>query len=334
MKKLLTVSLVAVMAVSAAHAKIASVEYVDPKFQSINTTIGTWGANQQAIGQDVATAVVNLKTSVDSMNGDGGSVKAAIDTAINTLVNEGQVKTNTTAIDNITKAGGVIDTKIEALDGQTGSVAADGSYVVQTTEANGVVTVSRQAFQTTVGDDNKGTVTTAPTVKAIVDYVDGVVEDYANNSSEGLGELQQALTDEAATARAAEKANADAAAAAQKAADDEVTRATTEEARIEGLVTAEANRAKGVEAGLDTAVKAAQKAADDEAARAQGVEAGLAADIAEKQVKSGADYVIGMTNGQWKALTELAQAVDACKGKQCALTVNDSQIKWEEVVNQ
>ena len=75
MKKILTVSLFAVMAVSAAHAKIASVEYVDPKFQAINTTIGTWGTDQQAIGTDVADAVVNLNNNISAMTGTGeGSV--------------------------------------------------------------------------------------------------------------------------------------------------------------------------------------------------------------------------------------------------------------------
>ena len=295
MKKILTVSLFAVMAVSAAHADIASTNYVGAQISTfktahvdpINTTIGTWGDAQKAVGTDVATAVVNLS---GKMNGTGdGSVanliatakQEAIDAAAgdattkaNTALADakdyadslatnydgagsaaqaltdakaytdalanGAVKANTTAIATLNgdanTAGSVAkaladaksyadglagsydaagsaataesnaktytDNKVKTLNGVTGTVAADGNYVVQTTEANGIVTVSRQAFDTTISNEDNAqhSTVTAPTTKAVATYVAdqiGTVATQTNSVQEKLDQIYKRTGSEA-----------------------------------------------------------------------------------------------------------------------------------------
>lgn len=113
---------------------------------------------------------------------------------------------------------------------------------------------------------------------------DGKAVKEAEDRAKEITRVEGLITAEAATARAAEEANAKAA----KAADDkaagaqtyaegvntalgqEVTRATGEEARIEGLVGAEETRAKGVEDELRGLISTAASGATTEVAMAEG----------------------------------------------------------------
>lgn len=106
----------------------------------------------------------------------------------------------------------------------------------------------------------------------------------AEDRAEEITRVEGLITAEAATARAAEEANADAAKAADDKAvaaqiyaenvntalDQEVTRATDEEARIEDLVNAEVTRATGVEDELRGLINSAASGATTEVAKADG----------------------------------------------------------------
>ena len=326
MKKLLTVSLVAVMAVSAAHAKIASVEYVKGE-----DVLGLTGAQTVAseLNAAVVPAIKALQGEVAGLSGGENSVASQIAAAKEELQDYADGKVKDLADGAVkTNADAIVDMKNAEIQGSLANLIK-----AEETRATGV----ESGLNTRIGVlETQGSTAGSDIAQLKLDVV-------AN--ADAIADNEDAIAAEAATARAAEADNAAAAAAnAQAITDmknadldgslanlikDEETRAKGEEARIEGLVTAEAATARAAEQANAQAIADMKDATKDGSLAKQ-----VAALDTAKQDKSGADYVIGMTNGQWKALTELAQAVEACAGKQCALTVDNKQIKWEEVVNQ
>lgn len=126
--------------------------------------------------------------------------------------------------------------------------------------------------------------TAAENAQKAADAADAAVKQEVTDRQGEITRVEGLITAEAATARAAEKANADAAkaaddkaAAAQTYAEDvntalgqEVTRATDEEERIEGLVSAEVTRATGVEDELRGLITSAASGATTEVKEAEG----------------------------------------------------------------
>ena len=110
MKKILTASLVAIMAVTAANADIASTKYVDSAksaafadakgyADNLNTAMDTRVDSLETDNRANKDDISQLKEDVSGLAGDGtGSVGSQIDTAIDELVSTGQVGTNTANI--------------------------------------------------------------------------------------------------------------------------------------------------------------------------------------------------------------------------------------------
>ncbi len=287
MKKLLTVSLVAVMAVSAAHAEIASTNYVGKQIAAFNTetivpldakvgnaqfangvaashkgnvtdaidavagvVAGLSGDGDGSVAKQIAAAKEELEGYADEAAGKAlddakadaakyidedeltasqeaqdavlkaytdtaakadaegalasGFVKTYVDKSVATI--QGNLGDQSTTISQIATfdkdgnlTGGALgavattldtavelddagnltggatkaytDDEIQKLDGKTVAGTADGSYVVQTTEESGIVTVSRVAFDKSV--TSAGTDNTAPTTKAVYAAIEG-----------------------------------------------------------------------------------------------------------------------------------------------------------------
>ena len=140
------------------------------------------------------------------------------------------------------------------VDGTTYYTVADGVYTAATVTAGEAVTASTYYVRRQLNAEFAWNGTRWEDLGGIIDlsayatkaYVDGLV------------------SAEAATARAAEQANAAAITA-------EETRATGEESRIEGLVTAEASRAAGEEARIEGLVTAEASRAAGEESRIEGL---------------------------------------------------------------
>ena len=298
MKKILTVSLFAVMAVSAAHAEIASTTYVGKQIADFNTStvkplgdkVGSATFTDAKIVKDAAnvTAAVTaldaklsevasgsgLTLGADAVN-SGNIVDGAValvdlnDDVTTAIADARQAGTDASAAltAHITDAGNTYETKedaasklneakqyaaglasnydasgsaaqaledakdyadslassydgagsaataesnakkytddkVKTLNGVTGSVSADGNYVVQTTEANGIVTVSRQAFDTSISNDDNAehSTVTAPTTKAVATYVAdqiGTVATQTNSVQEKLDQIYKRTGSEA-----------------------------------------------------------------------------------------------------------------------------------------
>ena len=183
--------------------------------------------------------------------------------------------------------------KVSAEAGNTLVAKDDGLFVAPT---------DLSAYAT---DDEVETI--RATLQGNIDTVSAAVTAEETRAKAAEAQLTTDLGTEVSRAKAAEEANATAAAAAQKAADDEATRAKAAEAELTTAVQAaqkaaddEATRAKAAEADLDTAVKAAQADATQalaDAAAAQGTADDAAAAVvtekerAEAAEKTNADAI-------------------------------------------
>ena len=146
MKKILTASLVAMMAVTAANANIASTKYVDDRtgtlsgFVQENTNLTT------AVNSLAATVSTNAGAASDAANQALTDAKAYTDALAN-----GAVADNTAAIAGMDLA----------------SVGADGSYIKTVSQADGKVTAVAEAADATPTEDSTKMVTSGGVYEAI-----------------------------------------------------------------------------------------------------------------------------------------------------------------------
>lgn len=319
MKKLFTVSLVAIMAVSAAHADIASTGYVDGKTGSVEFTADTvkGSANLTAAVEAVASAVESVA---------GGSIKL----------------TPASAGENVTIGD---DGKINVAAPGTGLNAdalTGADFVANVSETNGVISATAGTFQKSIatdestGEATNASETTAPTTAAITGFVEsyvgtqmGVLDDSVTDITDMLGE---GFSSEEEGGTVAEKI-----AAAQSAATSAANSYTDQQ------IEAEVKRA---DAAYDTAgaAEAAKNAAIQDAAGkyattgalgevstvANAADALSKANQTNKQDKANTDYQLG-SNGSWIDLA--ASMPTSCKseGGVCTIVAKSGKLYWEVV---
>lgn len=209
MKKILTASLVAMMAVTAANADIASTTYVTD--QTGASATGEFTFTDVAEGQTTLQGAVNaIAGAVAGLSGDGtGSVSEQIDSALSgataddfsesvqaslskadNSVQTGAFNTfkteNTQAIDvakqeAINTAGTNADTKISTAKAamKLDATGGAGSFIQQVAQADGTVTATATPFDSVIND----TSTVAPQTKAIKSYVDAVISNLSGDNS-------------------------------------------------------------------------------------------------------------------------------------------------------
>lgn len=117
MKKILTASLVAMMAVTAANADIASTKYVTDQTGASET--GTFTFKNAAAGQTTLQGAVNaIADSLAANMGDGGSVETQIDSKIDTFESGviGTVAEGKTVTEMISDAQAAAEGKVTALE--------------------------------------------------------------------------------------------------------------------------------------------------------------------------------------------------------------------------
>lgn len=169
MKKILTASLVAMLAVTAANADIASTQYVDKAKQAAEATAtslnNAMDARVAGLERDNTTNkadISTLKNDVAALGGDDGSISKQIGDAIGGL-----------DVDEIT--------------------VADGKYVKTVSETDGKVSVTTGDLVSVI-DANAKTSSVAPTTKAVVDYVGDELGGLTNNVDTLSGNLSSLTT--------------------------------------------------------------------------------------------------------------------------------------------
>lgn len=214
MKKILTASLVAMMAVTAANADIASTKYVNtqagiPENQATFSATDFTGA---AAGKtNIKDAVNAIAESLVTNLGTGGNVESQINTKIDAFEEDviGTVAEGKTVTEMISDAQTAAEGKVTALE--NGQVTTNkneiaglktskldvstydtdkaamtltekggaGSFIQQVAQANGTVTATATAFETDIND----TSTVAPQTKAIKSYVDTEISALSGSNS-------------------------------------------------------------------------------------------------------------------------------------------------------
>lgn len=209
MKKILTASLVAMMAVTAANADIASTKYVTDQTGASET--GTFTFTNAAKDETTLQGAVNaIAGAVASLSGNGtGSVSDQIDSALSGATADAfseSVQESLSMADNsvqtgdfdtfkteniqaiadakqaaITTAGTNADTKISTAKAamKLDATGGAGSFIQQVAQADGTVTATATAFDSVIND----TSTVAPQTKAIKSYVDAEISTLSGNNS-------------------------------------------------------------------------------------------------------------------------------------------------------
>ena len=320
MKKLFTVSLVAIMAVSAAHADIASTGYVDGKTGNLAFT-----ADTVKNSTNLTDAVEAVASAVESVA--GGSIKLTAASAGEnvTIDDEGKI--------NVAAPGAGLD--VAALE--------NADFVANVSEKDGKITATAGNFHTVTSSDNANTVSTvtvAPTTASIVSYVDtkfGIVDGSNAGLSTRLGNAEGAIenlqTLSGNNADAIEVLNGDAetegsVAAAAAAAQSAATSAAN--SYTDGKIADEVSRA---DAAYDTkgAAAAAQTAANsytdgkiaDEVTRADAAyDTKGAAAAAQVAAKTYTDGLLNVPTACEKGAATCALVYD----------VNTKGLKWEPII--
>ncbi|MFQ6702653.1 MAG: hypothetical protein ACLRFO_00415 [Alphaproteobacteria bacterium] len=366
MKKILTVSLFAIMAVSAANAEIASTTYVTDR------TGDTAFSGSVAGSADLTAAVNALATKVDTVAGNGeGSVAEQITSALadadaskfsesvqgslseaDSAVQASEVVTGSANgtisvqgedvavkglgsaayknVDAFDAAGAATDA-VAALD--SSKEAASGSVVTGLTITDGKVTaLNEMTLDTGINEANK-TSANAPTTSAVYTFVGEQIDAFSENTFAGVEsrveEAEEAIQAIEGSAYATSGVNAEVVAEAQSAV------------QASEVVTGSADGTISVQ-GTDVAVKglgsAAYKNVDafDAAGAATNAVAALDSSVNAEagKVITGLTVVDGkITASEKMALTALANFPVECNGSDthCALAIDGGTLKWEVV---
>lgn len=333
MKKLLTVSLVAVMAVSAAHADIASTKFVtdrtgevenlDAKFvdaqgqkitnltAAVNKAIELSGSSvadldMDAVGnQNDTTYYVHYATQAD------GKVAATAAQA------DGTVTKDST---KLVTSGAVYDA-VDALDVAETAVEA-GKVITAYSETDGKISLKTEAGSSAVAADDSKLITSKG-----VYATTGTLSELGTAGKDAQGNapasLAQAIKNVSETAGSS-VANLDMENAA--GAQNDTTQYVHYVMQTDGKVTAEgaqadiavtANSSKLVTSG------AVYTAVDD-----------VAKDVADKQDKSTANFAFGDVNGNWHTLADTMPEKCKTAGTVCALVSNGGVVSWDVVAEE
>ncbi|MBE6457884.1 MAG: hypothetical protein E7011_03725 [Alphaproteobacteria bacterium] len=323
MKKIITASLVAMMAVTAANAEIASVEYLEGKTGDISTL--------------TTTAKSNLTAAVNELN---TGVQAA---ATKTALEQGLATKQDTIGDLATIRSGAA---AGATALQQDAIAADGATVadadldkvapsifrMENAIANSKSEISDDLTDITESLDDLAQADT-DNLQAAKTYADGVAataKSEAIAASDSKGSAAQALTDAKAYA---DQAEADAITAAGTAADGKIATAledystTTEMNQAIATATTDMATTGNVATAKSEAIAAAAEAAEiyidaDELAASQSSQ--------DTTLKAYADGKVQDLQG---TLTSLATFPTACAQgtSDCALVIRSGTMQWEKV---
>ena len=324
----LTVSIIAVMAVCSARADIASTTYVNAQLQPVTAHIAdddihvtaaqktAWSGKQDAIGYTTENVANKLTAASYTSNDDESETKYPTIKLTNKLVNDAveDVTETITGIDQaVTGLGTGKQNKLTSTGNSANVVSdGDGNVVTEISAANGVVTVTKG---TTLGDlATKSSVAESDLASALATKING----------------KQDAIDDLSTIRSGAAAGAT---AVQPAAisDMETQTHASSTYQAKALVTSMDANSSDAQYPSAKAVYNAIEAAKTTASGGASTALQDAKDYADGkfQIKSTEDLQVGTTGGAWRTLnaTEkaaLASGIDSTKvGK---IATNESAI--------
>ena len=234
MKKILTVSLFAMMAVSAANADIASTKYVTDRTGTVS-----FGADTpMSDATDLTQAIVAVNAQINAMSGE---LSAGLQGSINELAGtvsdmDEAYKAADTALDGrLTTAEG----KITTIEGQ--QTAQDGKITALETSLSATGTTGKAIADNATAIDaiKKSAYATSGVTSAVVNQVTTNKNDISAINNESTGILAQAKADAKSKADAAQSAAESKVTALQNGAvktnTDNITTITTNLGGLNGV---------------------------------------------------------------------------------------------------
>ena len=302
MKKLFTVSLVAIMAVSAAHADIASTGYVDGKTGNLTFTPET-----AAAGATDLTAAVNAVA---------GAVKDVA--AGNLTISQGQIKDTMIESVSAAKVNGDLTNATIALDNVTGKGALAGQDTVTQNQVEGLSTAlgnkQDKLNATNVQTDGTGNVIVS------VAAADGVVT--VGKGTLGTGDitgLNTALNDKEDVSN---KKNA----ITEDMTDTQKQQYYPTISLMETQITNNTNTLAGNVGDMTTLEEHNENYTDLVTTVID-----LDNTKQEKSTNATSDYMVGKKDGTWQALNANLPTKCGGEGVTCALISVGGNISWEVV---
>ncbi len=186
MKKILTVSLFAMMAVSAANADIASTKFVTDRTGNTTFTGSVEGA------ADLTVAVNTLAGKVDTVAGSGeGSVSDQIDSALEDYTNTAGMNSAIDAAKQaaITAAANDATKYIDADELAASQGTQDTTLKAYADAAKEAAIAAIPAVDTTFSASSDN----AATSKAIANYVNGIKNELSNGNTAAVNGLQEQI---------------------------------------------------------------------------------------------------------------------------------------------
>ncbi|MBR1953616.1 MAG: hypothetical protein IKA25_00895 [Alphaproteobacteria bacterium] len=324
MKKILTVSLFAMMAVSAANAEIASTDYVGKQLQPYSTTaqMQSYVSGELAVVNGNNTALSGRVDTLESVVTAEGGVQDAVEAIEKALADDGAtgkaIADNTAAITAMDAAYKAADAALEtSLKSYADTAEADAIAAAKTAgdaayDSKGSAAAAQSAAEATAAD----------ALAAAKTELEGKITQASTGASTALTE---ALEDYSTT----EEMNS-AIASADTALETKVTNAY--KAADTALETSLKSYADTAEADAIAAAKTAGDAAYDSkgsaaAAQSAAVSAAKTAADATYQVKSSA-LSVGAADGAW---TDLTKADGYSTTGTHSLVLKNGTIQWEAV---
>ncbi len=319
MKKILTVSLFAMMAVSAANAEIASTDYVGKQLQPYSTTaqMEAYVSGELAVVNGNNTALSGRVDTLESVVTAEGGVQDAVDAIEEALAEDGAtgkaIADNAAAISAMDAAYKAADTATldsakSYADGLAVNYDSKGSAAQALTDAKAYTDDEIEALETSLGTTS-GDLTALTTRVGTAEGKITTIEGQQTTQDGKISALETSLSATGTTGKAiADNAAAISAMdAAYKAAD-----------------TATLDSAKSYADGLASNYDAAGSAA---AAQTAAVSAAKTAADATYQVKSSA-LSVGAADGAWNDLTK---ATGYSTTGTHSLVLKNGTIQWEAV---
>ena len=164
MKKILTVSLVAIMAVSAARADIASTEYVGKAVGASETTVKAYvDEKTQNIASSTQLETITNTIGTDAMGTDATTLTGAI-------AELNAEKANAETVNQ------ELEKKVNKADANLTANTGTNEYIKTVAQTNGVVTVTTGAIDETASENSVNLITSGAVYKAVADATSDVTE--------------------------------------------------------------------------------------------------------------------------------------------------------------
>ena len=326
MKKILTVSLFAIMAVSAANAEIASTRYVTDRTGDTQTLniIGTNEAKPASLTEGVNQLNVYIRDQLAEVEEGAGDM---VDGVANDLA--AYIQSNNTAVEAAQAAADKAQGEVDALEGVVAQQNTDLTAAIATAKSEAIADAKTETTTQVNALANGAVKTNTESIAAINNETSGILAQAKSYADQKAGEASGSASQVANDLATYIGTNNTAVAAAQTQADKGVADAAKAQAAAD-KAQGEVDALEGVVAQQNTDLTGAIATAKSEAiSEAKSETTTQVTGLANGAVKTNTDNISTITTNLG-GLNGIA-IPEACATGRCALVMENNQAKWETI---